>query len=132
MALDALTQSITNWDEFSTANGYYWNSSTPTCLWKGVTCSGAGRVVSLSLECNRCPVQAEGSLPAELTQLTAVQLLNFQGNAFNSSLPEEWGANQTFPALQTLYATGGRAIAVCGCWRLCVGSHYLVVCTPLD
>ncbi|KAK2080725.1 hypothetical protein QBZ16_000579 [Prototheca wickerhamii] len=103
MALDALTQSITNWDEFSSANGYYWNSSTPTCLWKGITCSGAGRVVSLSLECNRCPVQAEGSLPAELTQLTAVQLLNFQGNAFNSSLPDEWGANQTFPALQALY-----------------------------
>lgn len=45
--LQEFAASIENWDEFSTANNYVWNSSLPTCVWKGVTCSFAGRIQAL-------------------------------------------------------------------------------------
>lgn len=121
--LAAFTAEITNWAEFSAANGYIWNSSVPTCLWKGVTCSGTGLLTQLSLQCSSCAVQAQGSLYAGLTGLTTLTSLNLQGNQFSGGLPVEWGAQDAFPSLQYLYALCRRGY---GDWtwgrRGCVGA----------
>jgi len=54
------------------------------------------------LPCDGCPVQAAGTLPPQLANLTALTTLNLQGNAFRGSLPPEWGAPGALPELQNL------------------------------
>uniref|UniRef100_A0A1D2A5N4 Protein kinase domain-containing protein n=2 Tax=Auxenochlorella protothecoides TaxID=3075 RepID=A0A1D2A5N4_AUXPR len=101
--LQEFAASIENWDEFSTANNYVWNSSLPTCVWKGVTCSFAGRIQALTLQCSGCSVLAEGTVPASLSQLDALETLNLQFNEFTSSLPEEWGTSGAFPVMRNMF-----------------------------
>jgi hypothetical protein len=55
-----------------------------------------------TLQCDGCPVRAQGTLPPELAQLTAATTLNLQGNAFAGSLPPGWGSSSALQALQNL------------------------------
>lgn len=47
---------------------------------------------------------AEGTVPASLSQLDALETLNLQFNEFTSSLPEEWGTSGAFPVMRNMCA----------------------------
>lgn len=55
-----------------------------------------------TLQCDGCPVRAQGTLPPELAQLSAATTLNLQGNAFGGGLPQEWGNSSVLQDLQNL------------------------------
>lgn len=68
-----------------------------------ITCLPPNFLVSRrSLQCEGCPVQAQGSLPAALADLAAATTLNLQGNAFGGGLPREWGAPGAMQAMQSM------------------------------
>lgn len=74
---------------FESTNGNTWTSNgrwgfdPQVCSWSGVRCAG-GRVIGLNLA-NR---NLNGSLPSEMSQLTALQMLDLSNNAIVGNLPE--------------------------------------------
>lgn len=55
------------------------------------------------LQCNDCPLKAQGTLPDTLGGLDALTSLDLQNNSFTSSLPASWAAPDQFPAVLTMY-----------------------------
>ncbi len=66
-----------------------WLTTEPISQWKGVSIS-SGRVIALYLEENNL----NGTLPASIGNLTALQILNLSNNELNGNLPAEvWNLN---------------------------------------
>ena len=66
-----------------------WIVDTDPCGWLGVVCdAGAASIIALSLP----SVGVAGTLPPELFQLTALQLLDLSGTSLSGSLPTMLGA----------------------------------------
>ena len=112
-ALLDLKASITNWNDFQSANKLQgWtesesgSGSDTICSWTGVTCDADHRVVALDLGCTEasqlCRVKANGSLPSTLTGLSHLRLLALTNQSFRGALPPAWGAAGAFPHLVTL------------------------------
>ncbi len=78
---------------YNSANGEYWIdnanwlSDRPIGSWHGVTTNGNGRVTALELDDN----QLQGPIPAELGDLSFLQILNLEGNLLSGSIPGELG-----------------------------------------
>jgi uncharacterized delta-60 repeat protein len=76
---------------YTSTNGANWTNKTnwlsgPVYTWHGVTAS-AGRVVQLNLSGN----QLNGSIPAELGNLSALISLNLGTNSLSGTIPDEVG-----------------------------------------
>jgi len=91
---------------YESANGSGWTSNngwvetnTP-CNWSGVTCE-AGRVSKLALAGN----QLNGTIPPELSNLTALQELYLSNNRLSGQIPPELG---NLTALQIFFFTDNR------------------------
>ncbi|BBM97948.1 hypothetical protein MPTK1_1g09700 [Marchantia polymorpha subsp. ruderalis] len=86
-----------------------WKSGTDCCSWAGVTCNDAGRVKGLELMgpdpavgalgysttfvpgVSRIPDLTAAALPgAPLSNLAALEVINFQNVFFNSRIPDSW------------------------------------------
>ena len=62
-----------------------WSSQEPLSSWHGVTTNSAGRVTRLALNNNGL----DGTLPAALGDLSALEQLDLQNNALSGALPDE-------------------------------------------
>ena len=62
-----------------------WTSDEPLGEWHGVTAGGDGRVTAVALDGNGL----DGTLPAALGDLTALERLDFRANALSGALPDE-------------------------------------------
>ena len=82
-ALVALCRS-TNRHEWQSANG--WLANVTPCTWRGVTCTGGG-VTELDLFGN----ELAGVVPAELGNLSSLQVLDFESNPLIGTIPVELG-----------------------------------------
>eukprot|EP00887_Chlorella_sp_A99_P003887 scaffold11.g3887.t1 len=103
-ALLKLRDAASNWAEWSAARGIRgWDDTTPMCIWTGVVCTPGGRVASLSLQCDACPLRLAGTLPPELGGLTELVTLNLEGNLMGGPLLDQYGDPGAFPALQNMY-----------------------------
>ncbi len=71
-----------NWTEATN-----WASTKPLDQWYGVTTDASGRVTGLSLHEN----SLQGTIPAELAQLTNLDSLNLSGNQLTGKIPTELG-----------------------------------------
>ncbi|KAI3437798.1 hypothetical protein D9Q98_000245 [Chlorella vulgaris] len=105
--MDLLSQraAITNWEPWAAANnisGWVYNNSVPVCLWSGVTCTPDGAISSLVLQCPACPLQAEGTLAANLSLVPTLATVNLQQQKFGGPLPSEFGEDGAFPTLINL------------------------------
>ena len=69
-----------NWTEATN-----WASTKPLGEWYGVTTDASGRVTGLSLHEN----SLQGTIPAELAQLTNLASLNLSGNQLTDNIPAE-------------------------------------------
>ena len=64
-----------------------WTSSRPVCSWYGITCHGAD-LTDIDLNSNFL----NGSLPADLANITSIQQLDLGHNQLFGSLPPQWVA----------------------------------------
>ncbi|PIN26822.1 Serine/threonine protein kinase [Handroanthus impetiginosus] len=63
-----------------------WSSSTPVCMWIGITCSSRHqRVTSLNISY----MNLEGQIPSELGNLSFLSSLDLSNNSFYGTLPQE-------------------------------------------
>uniref|UniRef100_A0A0E0JVQ4 non-specific serine/threonine protein kinase n=1 Tax=Oryza punctata TaxID=4537 RepID=A0A0E0JVQ4_ORYPU len=62
-----------------------WRNGTDCCAWEGITCSGDGAVIELSLAANGL----EGQISPSLGELTSLSHLNLSYNSLFGDLPEE-------------------------------------------
>ena len=62
-----------------------WTTDEPLSSWHGVTTNSDGRVTRLELDGNGL----DGTLPAELGNLSALEQLDLQNNALSGALPDE-------------------------------------------
>ncbi|KAI3956816.1 hypothetical protein MKW92_020815 [Papaver armeniacum] len=62
-----------------------WNANTDCCSWDGITCDGAGRVISLDLSCEFISGGINNS--SGLFNLLYLERLNLANNFFNSPIP---------------------------------------------
>ena len=62
-----------------------WTTDEPLSSWHGVTTNSDGRVTALALNNNGL----DGTLPAELGDLSALEQLDLQNNALSGALPDE-------------------------------------------
>lgn len=101
-----VSSSVSNWDEFASANGYsnWFGDNSTLCTWSGVTCNASGWVTGVSLACDACEVPAEGSLPADLSSLPGLSTLTLSGNSLGGTLPPAWSS--ALPSLSALYLEG--------------------------
>lgn len=76
-------------------NSTGWDTSTPVCQWKGITCDTSGNinVVAITNE------GLEGTLPSKLGQLTTLTELYLGSNAFTGTIPSQLVA---LPKIKTL------------------------------
>ena len=65
-----------------------WLSNAPMGEWHGVTTDSDGRVTHLDLYSN----QLTGAIPAELGNLTKLELLSLEGNRLTGAIPAELGS----------------------------------------
>lgn len=65
--------------------------------WRGVTCSPEGLITRLELP----NLGLEGTLPAQLAELSHLLLLNLSGNAFGGGIPSDWLGPRGLPSLAT-------------------------------
>lgn len=103
-ALNALKGAISNFADISQQGWVIkWEGETPCGAgglpWTGVICT-KDRVTSLLLSSFGQDVQ--GTLPAELDRLTALQQLSIVGQGFSGRLPASWGADGGFGELQLI------------------------------
>ena len=78
-----------------------WLSDAPTGEWSGVTTNANGRVTDLSLYDN----QLTGEIPAELGNLTNLEVLSLDGNQLTGEIPAELG---NLTNLELLYLDGNQ------------------------
>ena len=64
-----------------------WRAAVPVGLWQGVTIGREGRVAALDLR----DMNLTGRLPAELGELTHLQVLRLDGNRLTGAVPPELG-----------------------------------------
>ncbi|KAI3950163.1 hypothetical protein MKW92_044477 [Papaver armeniacum] len=62
-----------------------WNANTDCCYWDGITCDGAGHVISLDLSCEFISGGINNS--SSLFDLFYLERLNLANNIFNSPIP---------------------------------------------
>jgi hypothetical protein len=60
-----------------------WLTGSSPCNWYGVTCNSSGRVIQIKLINNKL----KGSIPAGLSALTSLQILDLTGNELSGSIP---------------------------------------------
>ena len=92
---EALVALYNSTDGPNWTNNYGWLQTNTPCSWLGVTCH-AGHVQELRLFSN----QLSGTLPAEISNLIALQKLDLVYNQLNGAIPPELG---NLEALQSLY-----------------------------
>ena len=94
-------------DDFTGTVTLNWNATTAVSSWTGITLSGnPSRVTTIRFIQRVLPVipsELNGTLPPELGQLSALQSLTLQGQAFTGSIPSELGDIST---LQYLVVSG--------------------------
>ena len=81
----ALTALYNATDGASWTTNTNWSSGEPLSSWHGVTTASAGRVTALRLDANGL----NGTLPAELGDLSELEQLDLQNNALSGALPSE-------------------------------------------
>ena len=82
-------------------NNGNWLSNAPMGEWHGVTTDSDGRVTDLSLYDN----QLTGSIPAELGNLTNLELLSLFNNQLTGAIPAELGGLTNLEVLDSSAAT---------------------------
>lgn len=113
-ALLTLPSAVSNWDAATGGlAGAAWQPGTRPCgdggtqaPWRGVTCSTASQVTTLTLT----GLGLEGTLPGGLAGLASLQTLDLSLNAFKGGPPLLWTADGSFPALQSANL-GGNLLA---------------------
>ena len=82
-------------DDFTGTVTLNWNATTAISSWAGITVSGTpSRVTTIRFVQRVLPVipsELNGTLPPELGQLSALQSLSLQAQAFTGSIPPELG-----------------------------------------
>ncbi|MFD1142845.1 leucine-rich repeat domain-containing protein [Larkinella insperata] len=76
-----------------------WLTGESPCGWYGVTCNEAGQVTQLQLPSN----QLAGPLPASLSALTNLQVLDLSDNQLNGSIPDSFSALTSLKRLVLIY-----------------------------
>jgi hypothetical protein len=121
---------IDNWKAFYAGNnmvGWKDNDTLPVCQWTGVQCIGTNEsAVVQQLDWGfcywkqagvqtakwqeyaelPCAVKAVGTLAPELANISTLTVLDFSGQNFMGTLPEEWAGPGLFKRLQFLYLQG--------------------------